>query len=63
MPDNSVTLQLTITVTYALNGASRSEMERHLHEAAGQLAADGAFTQFSEAEVENWTETVQEVAG
>ena len=56
-----VSLKLTITVNYDLNGASKAEMEEQLHHAAGFLASQGLLSGNSEATVSKWEENVEEL--
>ena len=55
---NTVTLRLTVDVTFNTNGADIEELKDNLSAGADYLAGIGKFTQDTEAEVETWDEKV-----
>lgn len=58
MSNKTVTLRLSIEITYSTNGVPVKELEDRLTDAANHLAGEGAFTGDSPAEVESWKASV-----
>jgi hypothetical protein len=54
-------LRLTVDVEYDLNGTPPGDLKDYLGELPRAAAGDGLFTGFTDAEVENWSSTVEEI--
>lgn len=57
----TVTLRLTIEVTYETNGVATKELESMLWDSAKRLAEEGLFTGDTPAEVTSWTPHVDAI--
>lgn len=59
MQKKTVTLRLSIEVTYETNGVETKELESMLTNAAEHLAGEGYFTGETPAEVTSWRSSVE----